>query len=78
MTRLDELLTQASERFEASGIERNEATVLGFVMTYCRYRPGDEFYLCTLIHADLADREARREGFASQADRAARRAVAVI
>ncbi len=72
MGKLQDLLTRASERCEAEGV-RAEGDVLRWVMRNCAYQPGQEFFLVTLLCAELADREARREGFSGQADRAASR-----
>lgn len=71
MTRLQELLTEAAEMCEAAGVPRDEGEVLRWVMRNCAYESGQEFYIVTLLVAELADREARREGFEGQADRAA-------
>jgi hypothetical protein len=42
-----------------------------WIMANCFYRSNQEFLIVKLLAAELADREARRKGFESQADRAA-------
>jgi len=69
---LDKLISQLADLAEKENIDPNSC--IGFVMRNCTYNPGDEFYICTLLQAELADRNARREGFKGQFDRAAKRA----
>lgn len=74
--RLQELLTVAAERAEADGVEIDGAfngPVHRWAERHLSYRPGQEFFVVSLLTAELADREARREGFRDQFDRAASR-----
>ena len=68
MSSLKELTSELADRAEAQGIVPNHS--LGFVMANCQYRPGSEFYICFLLDCELADRAARREGYAGSVDRA--------
>jgi hypothetical protein len=73
MPDLDTLLTEAAEAAERDGVEIN-GEPYGPVHAWARqnvnYRADQEFWIVTLLTAELADREARRQGFKNQADRA--------
>lgn len=74
--RLQELLTVAAERAEADGVEIDGALggpVHRWAERHLSYRHGQEFFVVSLLTAELADREARRQGFRDQFDRAASR-----
>jgi len=76
MPDLDALYDAAAERCEADGVPI-DGTVNGpvcqWVRKNCRYRPDTEFFIVAGITAAMADRDARREGFANQCERAASR-----
>jgi hypothetical protein len=71
---LAEILAQCAEQCERENVaidgEPNGAVCL-WVRANVKYRPETEFFVVTLLTAELADREARRQGFASQGERAA-------
>lgn len=65
-TKLEALLEKAAESYEKTGLPI-DGEFGGAVHLWCReninYRPDTEFFVVTLLTAELADREARREGF---------------
>lgn len=74
--KLTRLISEAAEQCERDGVAIDGepgGAILQWVMRNCQYRPGTEFYIVTLIAAEMADRSARREGFKNQFDRAASR-----
>ena len=79
MPQLEELLTQAAEKAEADGVEI-DGEPYGPVHRWARlnmsYRADQEFWIVALLTAELNDRDARREGYANQCDRAAKLAFA--
>ncbi len=71
--RINALIVQAAERAEAEGVAidgENGGEVHQWVMRNCSFAPGQDFYIVFLLTAEMADREARRQGFKDQADRA--------
>ena len=73
MPDLDTLFAEAAEAAERDSVEIN-GEPYGPVHRWARqnmtYRADQEFWIVTLLTAELADREARRQGFKNQADRA--------
>lgn len=70
---LQELLNKAADQAEKDGVKVDGefgGEVHKWVRQNCSYRPSSEFFIVTLLTAELADREARREGFKDQFDRA--------
>ncbi len=74
MTQLTDLISQAAAQCEADGVAIDGApngAVCQWVRRNVSYRPDQEFFVVTLITAEMADRQARKEGYTSQSDRAA-------
>jgi geranylgeranyl pyrophosphate synthase len=81
MSKLSDLITAAAERCEAEGVAIDGAVdgaVADWVWKNCEVALEQMFFVVTLITAEMADREARREGYEGQADRAAQRAFAKV
>jgi hypothetical protein len=75
MSRLQELIGKAADAAESDGVPCGGefgGPVHEWVRRNVSYRPESEFYVVFLLSCELADRQARREGFANQADRAVR------
>ena len=73
MSHLQELIGQAADAAESDGVECGGefgGPVHQWVRRNVSYRPETEFYVVFLLSCELADRQARREGFKDQADRA--------
>ena len=78
MSHLQELIGQTADAAESDGVECGGefgGPVHEWVRGNVSYRPETEFYVVFLLSGELADRQARREGYKSQADRAVRRAA---
>ncbi len=73
MSKVKELIVQCAERAEEAGVAI-DGEPLGAVHQWIMHerlcRPEQEFWVVFLLTAEMADREARREGFKNQADRA--------
>lgn len=77
MTSLEQKIVQAAELCEAEGVEIDGelgGAIHNWVWKNCEVPLECVFYVVTLICAEMADRQARREGFQNQAHRAAQRA----
>lgn len=78
---LEELLAQAAEKAEADRVEINGepyGPVHRWVREHIDYPADQEFWIVALLTAELNDRDARREGYANQCDRAAKLAFATF
>lgn len=72
-SRLAELVSVAAEACRSAGVpidSNPNGAVHQWVIVYCQFRPGTEFFLVALICAEMADQEARIQGFLDQFDRA--------
>lgn len=73
-SKLKALIEQAAERAEQDGIKAGQSEFGGplhqWVERNCELRAGTSFWVVFLVACELADREARREGYQDQSDRA--------
>ncbi len=73
--KLTDLIRRAADKCEQDGTVidgEHGGAVHKWVLQNCQTKPGQDFFIVFLITAELADREARREGFDNQGDRAAK------
>lgn len=73
MSKLDEILNKIADKAEAEGVEidgNRGGPVHRFIQANVKYRPETEFYILMFLTIELANREARRQGFKDQYDRA--------
>lgn len=74
MTKLETLLERAAELCEAEGLPIDGepgGAIQQWVWRNCAVPVEAQFYVVTLICAEMADRRAQREGYENQAHRAA-------
>ena len=74
--KLNEILARAARLAEADGVPIDGAfdgAVHHWAQQHVTYRPDQEFFVVFLLTAEMADRQARRDGFANQAELAASR-----
>ena len=74
MSILDQLYAESAKLCEDAGIPMDaepNGAVHQWVLANCRFRPGTEFFIVHGIVAAMCDREAQREGYRDQIDRAA-------
>ena len=72
--KLDQLIQAAADRAEADGVPIDGefgGAVHQWVERNCSMREGTSFFVVFLLTAELADREARRQGYRDQCHRAA-------
>lgn len=71
---LEETYEAAAAQCEADGVALDDTpggAIHEWVMQNVQHRPGTAFFIVLGIACAMADRSARREGFASSADKAA-------
>lgn len=72
---LDKLISLAADAAERDGIAVDGeplGAVHMWVMENISHRPEQTFFIVFVLTAELADREAQRQGFTNQLDRAAK------